>query len=168
VLVPPSAPSALGSLPPESLTVRTLGNPVMDLAAVRGTAWRRAELGAMNGHGNARSVARAQSVISHGGRGLLGARTIERIFDVQADGIDQVLGTPVRFGNGFALGHPVFTGHTGRVCWWTGFGGALVVNDLDRRLTIAYVMNKMAPGVINLDRGAGYVRAVYAALDDGA
>lgn len=167
VLVPPAAPSALGALPPESLTVRTLGNPVMDLQAVRGTAWRRAELGAMNGHGNARSVARAQSVISHRGRGLLSARTIERIFDVQADGVDQVLGLPVRFGNGYALGHPAFADHTGRVCWWTGFGGALVVNDLDRRLTIAYVMNKMAPGVLNLDRGAAYVRTIYAALADG-
>jgi CubicO group peptidase (beta-lactamase class C family) len=168
VLVPPAAPSALGSLPPDSLTVRTLGNPVMDLAAVRGTAWRRAELGAMNGHGNARSVARAQSVISHGGRGLLGDATIARIFDVQADGADQVLGTPVRFGTGFALGHPAFAGHSGRVCWWTGFGGALVVNDLDRRLTIAYVMNKMAPGVISLDRGTAYVRTIYAALDGTA
>jgi len=165
VLITPGAPSALGSLPPESLTVRTLGNPVLDLAAVRGTTWRRAELGAMNGHGNARSVARAQSVISHGGRGLLGEATIARIFDVQADGVDQVLGTSVRFGTGYALGHPAFAAHAGRACWWTGFGGTLVVNDLDRRLTIAYVMNKMAPGVINVERGAAYVRAIYAALD---
>jgi CubicO group peptidase (beta-lactamase class C family) len=78
---------------------------------------------------------------------------------------DQVLGAPVRFGTGFALGHPAFAGHSGRVCWWAGFGGALVVNDLDRRLTIAYVMNKMAPGLINLERGGAYVRTIYAALD---
>lgn len=164
VLIPPDAPSTLASLPTQSLPARTLGNPVLDLAAVRGTPWRRAELGAMNGHGNARSVARAQSMISHGGHGLLGDATIDRVFAVQADGVDQVLGTPVRFGVGFALGHPVFAEHSGRVCWWTGFGGALVINDLDRRLTIAYVMNKMAPGLINLERGAAYVRTLYAAL----
>jgi hypothetical protein len=34
----------------------------------------------------------------------------------------------------------------GRVCYWGGTGGSLVVIDVDRRLTFAYVMNKMARG----------------------
>jgi hypothetical protein len=29
-------------------------------------------------------------------------------------------------------------------------------------------MNKMAPGVISLDRGAAYVQAIYTALDGSA
>lgn len=44
-------------------------------------------------------------------------------------------------------------------------GGSLIVTDLDRRLTIAYMMNRMATGIIGSDRSEAYVRAVYAALD---
>jgi hypothetical protein len=35
--------------------------------------------------------------------------------------------------------------------------------DLDRRMTISYMMNKMGPGVIGSDRSEAYVRAIYAA-----
>jgi hypothetical protein len=34
----------------------------------------------------------------------------------------------------------------GRVCCWGGMGGLLVIIDVDRRITFAYVTNKMAPG----------------------
>ena len=34
----------------------------------------------------------------------------------------------------------------GRVCCFGGMGGSLVIIDVDRRITFAYVMNKMAPG----------------------
>ena len=34
----------------------------------------------------------------------------------------------------------------GRVCSWGGYGGSLAFIDVDRRMTFAYVMNKMAPG----------------------
>ncbi len=33
--------------------------------------------------------------------------------------------------------------------------------DLDRRMTISYMMNKMGPGIVGSDRGEAYVRAVY-------
>lgn len=36
--------------------------------------------------------------------------------------------------------------------------------DLDRRMTISYMMNRMAPGIMGSDRSAAYVRAVYDAL----
>jgi hypothetical protein len=34
----------------------------------------------------------------------------------------------------------------GRVCFGGGTGGSSVIIDVDRRITFAYVMNKMAPG----------------------
>ena len=43
-------------------------------------------------------------------------------------------------------------------------GGSLVVNDLERRMTIAYMMNRMAPGIIGSARSEAYVRACYRAL----
>ncbi|MGO9466444.1 MAG: serine hydrolase, partial [Isosphaeraceae bacterium] len=58
--------------------------------------WRRADIGAANGHGNARSVARLQSAVACGGEvdgvRLLSPQTIDRIFEVQSDGIDLVIG----------------------------------------------------------------------------
>ena len=40
----------------------------------------------------------------------------------------------------------------------------MIVMDLDRRLTISHLMNRMAPGVLGSDRSEACVRAVYAAL----
>lgn len=47
----------------------------------------------------------------------------------------------------------------GRVCFWGGWGGSMVINDADRRVTLAYMMNRMAPGIIG-----GPVVAKLAAL----
>jgi CubicO group peptidase (beta-lactamase class C family) len=71
-------------------------------------AWRRADIGASNGHGNARSLACALSPISLAGKGvqLLSPDTIDLIFQEQANGIDQVLVVPLRWGIGFGLPQP--------------------------------------------------------------
>ncbi|MDP9115834.1 MAG: beta-lactamase family protein [Actinomycetota bacterium] len=171
MVAPPRSEVDLKALPPQSLTRKTLLNPGVDVRQVRTRQWREAELGAVNGHGNARSVATVQALVSHGGSvdggPALRRSTIDRIFEVQADGIDQVLGLPLRFGIGYGLAHPSAQPEIrqGRVCWWTGYGGSIVINDLDRRLTIAYVMNKMGSALIGLARGAQYLQAVYEALD---
>src|ERR671928_209723 len=78
---------------------------------------------------------------------------------------DLDLYAPVGFGIGFCLGSPIIPYvPEGRTLFWGGWGGSLVVMDLDRRLTIAYLMNRMAPGILGSDRSEAYVRAVYAAL----
>jgi hypothetical protein len=59
---------------------------------------------------------------------------------VQSDGIDLVTGTHSRMGLGYAL----LPG--GRLAFGGGMGGSVVIIDADRRITFAYVMNKMAPG----------------------
>jgi hypothetical protein len=55
--------------------------------------------------------------------------------------MDLVIGIPFTFGIGYSL-FPT----QGRVCAWGGAGGSCVIIDADRRITFAYVMNKMAPG----------------------
>ena len=108
--------------------------------------WRLADVGAANGHGNARSAARLQSAVACGGevdgKRLLSPKTIDRIFDVQSDGIDLVLGATLKFGIGYSLATE------GRICFWGGTGGSTVIIDVDRRITFAYVMNKMAPAAV--------------------
>ncbi len=145
-------------------------NPVLVAEDSWTVPWRRAEIPAAGGHGNARGVAIAQCAVSAGGsaRGidLLSAKTIERIFDVQAAGRDLVLGFGVTFGVGYGLNSPrAPISPSKRVCYWGGWGGSLVVNDVDAGFTMAYVMNRMGPGTVGDDRAHAILRACYASLN---
>jgi CubicO group peptidase (beta-lactamase class C family) len=97
---------------------------------------------------------------------LLSPETIDLVFEQQSKGPDLVLGIPLRFGIGYALPLADTLPYVadGRRCFWGGWGGSLVVNDLERRMTIAYMMNRMAPGIIGSARSEAYVRACYRAL----
>ncbi|MEU9669262.1 serine hydrolase domain-containing protein [Streptomyces bobili] len=171
-LVPPSQlPEGLADLDPERIFTKTLlGSPARD-EHVDTPQWRRAELGAVNGYGNARGLARALSVISRRGKvnglRLLSSDTVDKIFDVQADGVDLFLGIPVRWGVGYALADPRTMPHmpTGTVCFWVGRGGSIVMMDLDRRITFAYTMNRLGDGILGSERTHSYIRHVYEALD---
>jgi CubicO group peptidase (beta-lactamase class C family) len=160
-LIPPPAPGVdWKRIPADAVMRKVLANPVLDVRRTVERRWRAAELGAMNGHGNARSVATLQARISHGDP--IGAP----VFQEQSYAVDRVLGMPVRFGLGYGLTGGVADAFlpAGRICWWSGYGGSLVVNDLDRRLTVAYVMNKMAPALVSLERAARYLTAIYAEI----
>jgi hypothetical protein len=107
---------------------------------------------ASNGHGNARSVATVQSLVSNrgeaGGFRLLSEAGLDRIFEVQSVGEDLILGIPNRLGIGFGISGPEAPlGPNPRTCYWGGWGGSIVVNDLDARTTLAYAMNRMGDGL---------------------
>jgi CubicO group peptidase (beta-lactamase class C family) len=167
---PPPSNIDYGALPPDAFILRAVFNPLLAPEEVCNTeAWRRSAVGGAGGHGNARGVAQAQALISHGGEyaglRLLSPETIDRIFEVQADGVDLMLGVPVRFGMGYALQMPSAPAiHEGRVCWWTGYGGAIVVNDLDTRTTFAYAENRLADHMVSSPRTDAYVRAAFDAV----
>jgi CubicO group peptidase (beta-lactamase class C family) len=170
VTPPPPLPFDLASLDPGSPVYKTFTGPVADAAAANTPAWRRAELGALNGHGNARSVARILRVLALGGEAggvrLLSPDAIGLIFDEQSHGPDLVLGVPLRFGIGYALPETETVPYIppGRTCFWGGWGGSVILMDLDARTTISYMMNKMGPGIIGSDRSEAYVRAVQDCL----
>ena len=170
VTPPPPLPFDLASLDPDSPVYKTFTGPVADAAAANTPAWRRAELGALNGHGNARSVARILRVLALGGEAggvrLLSPDAIGLIFDEQSHGPDLVLGVPLRFGIGYALPETETVPYIppGRTCFWGGWGGSVILMDLDARTTISYMMNKMGPGIIGSDRSEAYVRAIQDCL----
>ncbi|QDQ99122.1 beta-lactamase family protein [Tomitella fengzijianii] len=169
MVAPPPSGFDYASFPADSILRRTLTNPAFSPALTTDDAFLAAELGGANGQGNARSVALLQSVVACGGttrgRRFLAPETLDRIFEVQADGPDRVLGVPVRFGLGWGLPSPSMPGvRPGRVCWWTGFGGSVVSADADRGITVAYVMNRMGPGLIGAPRPNAYLDAVYESL----
>jgi CubicO group peptidase (beta-lactamase class C family) len=152
------------------LGVRTLVNPLIVAEVTAEEWWQRAEIPAANGHGNARSVAAIQSVVACGGeaRGtrLLSEDGVAAIFRRQSDGRDLVLDVPLRFGMGYGLASDTMPMGP-RTCAWGGYGGSLVVNDLDAQITVAYVMNRMEARLLGDVRGASMVTAAVLALAQG-
>jgi CubicO group peptidase (beta-lactamase class C family) len=156
----PPPPLDLEGIDVPEMTTRTFLNPPLDASMATHTWWRRAEIPAANGHGNARSVAAIQSVIAGrgaaGGVRLLSAAGTDPIFEEQANGIDMVLGVPLRFGMGYGLSTtemPIGP----RACYWGGYGGSIIVIDQDADLAVSYVMNRMETGVVGDPRGATIV-----------
>ena len=171
VVPPPSPPIDLTQLDPNGPAFKTFTGPDLDLNILVEHSWtrrwRRADIGAANGHGNARSVARLQSAVACGGEvdgiRLLSPTTIDRIFEVQSHTVDLVLGIPLKIGVGYGLPWPEVLPFVpeGRLCFGSGAGGSMVIADVDRRMTVAYVMNKMAPGMVVWPIAAALVERAY-------
>jgi CubicO group peptidase (beta-lactamase class C family) len=136
----------------ETITDRALFNPYVYPTDSATIAWRRGELGGSNGHGNARSAAQVQQILACGGtvrnKRIVSEAGCERVFDLQAEGVDLVGGYHLRWGMGYGLGGELFNALYGsrfdgrRIAFWGGSGGSFVINDLDRRMTVAFVMNR--------------------------
>lgn len=146
--IPLSGPEPLE---PGSIPAKTLANPAIEQSIANLEAFRRVEMPACNGHGNARSMVTLQSIIANsgtvGGRTFLSPAGVEALFEVQSAGVDLVMGLPVRHGIGFGLNGPELTvSPNPRACYWGGWGGSIVLNDLDAKMSFAYAMNKMGPG----------------------
>jgi CubicO group peptidase (beta-lactamase class C family) len=153
---------------------RAYHNPLMTPQLSSTIAWRRADFGGSNGHGNARSVALAQSLLSCGGEvngvRLLSRAGVERVLEVQVEGHDRVVDFEVRWGLGYALENATLVQIYGphiagrRIACWGGSGGSFVINDLDSHMSVAYVMNRhLEHGGID-PRGIGIMRAAFASL----
>lgn len=154
---------------PDSISARTFANPAADATWSSTPGWRKAEIPAANGHGNARSVVRAQTAVANGGSAfgveLLSAAGAKRVFDEQTNGEDLVLGVPLRFGMGYGLtSEDLPMGPNEHIAYWGGWGGSTIVVDQDARMCTSYVMNRMFGGLLGDMRGFSLLQAAYASL----
>jgi CubicO group peptidase (beta-lactamase class C family) len=153
VSAPPARPGNQAPAPPP-------GNRGIRLSEGNSAGWRRAEIPAASGFGNARSVALVQSVLACGGtaRGvrLLSEAGCRLAREEQYRGIDHLLGGSVRYGMGYGIFDPSIG--------WGGWGGAMVMVDLDARMSVAYVMNQMSDAGLGDVRALGIVIAAYEGL----
>lgn len=144
-LIPPP-PMELPPIDPSSIAGRTLFNPPI-IPGYSDRAWRAAEIPSSNGHGNARSAARVGSVLACGGEldglRLLSRATIDRAIEEQFNGIDLVMGIPIRWGLGFGLINEKLPYLNPRAFYWGGYGGSWLEMDPDARMCFSYVMNKL-------------------------
>lgn len=83
----------------------------------------------------------------------------------QTDGVDHVLGLPIRFGLGYAFpGEFLPDVPNDKICYWGGYGGSLVVCDLENRAAFSYVMNRMEAGIVGDERGYRLWSAAFESL----
>jgi CubicO group peptidase (beta-lactamase class C family) len=168
MVAPPRGEAAL-TLDTDSLAGRVLSNPPLRPDAANRAEWRRAEIPAANGHGNARSVARVLAALALGGTlagtRLLREETLRRAIEEQCHGKDLVLGRTFRWGVGFMLTSPEMPfGPNPHIFGHGGWGGSLGFADLDARVSWAYVMNRMSPGTTGDARAAGMIAALYGSV----
>ncbi len=158
----------LGQAGVSEFTAKILGNPMVTGAEPETSAWRRAEIPAAGGHGNARSVARVLSALACGGTvdgvTLMSPAGLEAIFEVQAAGVDRILGEDIKLGMGFGLTSPSTPLPSERAFYWGGWGGSLAVVDLDQKMSFSYVMNKMHPTLDGDMRSANLLLAAYGSV----
>ena len=166
IVIPHEGDDSIG-LSEDSIAMRTFLSPRLDATAPSNRWWRAAEIPAAGGHGNAGSVVDVQALVTGrgqvNGKRLISEATMDRIFEVQADGTDLVLGLPMRFGMGYGLGSELLP-LGDRACFWGGYGGSVIYMDQDNELTVAYMMNLMRDGLVGDLRGFSLVFAAVAAL----
>ena len=157
---------------PDSIPGRVFAGMEDDVAAMTTSVeWKQAEIPAANGHGNARSIVRAQTALANSGSAfgvdLLSPEGCSKALESQTNGNDLVLGIPVNFAMGYALANEIIPiSPNSNTLWWGGAGGSTVVVDTDAHACFSYVMNQMDNNIVGDPRGAALGAAVYSSLSD--
>jgi CubicO group peptidase (beta-lactamase class C family) len=167
-LIPPPPGTAVGDVEQGELNANMSRNPGIDVLATRTRAWRAAEIPAAGGHGNARSIAEIHAVLANGGvakgKRILSEAGCRKALEVQIEGEDLIFNAPARFGMGFGLPGPQMPLPHPNSMFWGGYGGSLVIIDMDARSTFGYAMNKMAPTTTGDMRAMELAMAMWSAL----
>jgi CubicO group peptidase (beta-lactamase class C family) len=168
---PPEMLAAFGAAASDGLPLVALAfvNP-MGTGDHNSPQHRRAEIPAINGHGDARALARIYGALARGGTlggvRVLAAESVERARTLEVEGVDPLLEIPLRLGlgywltqrgtPGFALGpNPGAFGHPGA-------GGSLGFADPEARIGFGYVTNRMGSDITLDPRPQALIDALYA------
>lgn len=167
-LTPPPASGVLGNGSADELVTNMSSNPPINPLDTRTRAWRGAEIPAAGGTGNARSVAAVQSLMANGGwangKQILSEAGCRKALELQIEGTDKILGIPVRYGLGYGLAGGSVPFPNPNTIFWGGYGGSLVVVDMDAKATYAYAMNKMAATTTGDMRAFTILMAAWGAM----
>jgi CubicO group peptidase (beta-lactamase class C family) len=172
---PPELLAAMSSNGEPSPVMLAFANP-MGTGDHNCEAYRRAEIPAINAHGNARSLALLYGALANGGYAgrvrLLHPATIELAREEQSRGIDRLLSLPIRLGLGFWLGQPDQPGFAlgpgAGSFGHPGAGGSIGFADPETGLGFGYAMNRMGSHLTIDPRAQALIDAVYAALSESA
>jgi len=167
-LIPPPAGGGLSDGEQTEVQANMSRNPLIDVAETKTRAWRGAEIPAGGGTGNARSVALIHTILANGGvakgKRFMSEAGCRKALELQIEGTDLILGMHTRYGMGFGLAGGVVPLPSPNSIYWGGYGGSLIMIDMDARTTIAYAMNKMAGTTSGDIRAFSLAMATWAAL----
>ena len=171
-LVPPAPGTTQAEVRGQTDIQRNMANnPGIHVDATKTRAWRGAEIPAAGGTGNARSVAQVHAILANGGvaqgRRFLSEAGCRKALELQIEGEDLCLAGPARFGLGFGLAGGVVPLPNPNAMYWGGYGGSLIIIDMDARTTFAYAMNRMVGTTQGDTRAFGLAMAMWAALGIG-
>jgi len=168
-LIPPPPGEAVGqTLTGNEIQDNMATNPGIDVAETKTRAWRGAEIPAAGGTGNARSVAEIHTILANGGvakgKRFISEKGVRKVLELQSEGTDKVMNIPARFGLGFGLAGGMIPFPNKNSIYWGGYGGSLILIDMDARSTMSYVMNVMHGTTTGDMRGLGLAMATWTAL----
>lgn len=131
--------------------------------------WRRMEIPSANAHATALGMAQLLGVVANGGV-LNGQKVISSDGLAQATrervcGQDRVLPFKLSWGAGFLRNKGInIYGTNANAAGHSGWGGSCVMADADRKLSVAYVMNKQSAYLIGDPRPVGLINVLYGCL----
>ena len=167
-LIPPPPGTAIADGEQDELGRNMSNNPGIDVSETRTRAWREAEIPAAGGHGNARSIAEIHAVLANGGvakgKRIMSEAGCRKALEVQIEGVDLIFKQQARFGMGFGLPGAMVPLPNPNSIYWGGYGGSLVVIDMDARTTFGYAMNKMAGTTTGDMRAMGLMMGMWQGL----
>jgi CubicO group peptidase (beta-lactamase class C family) len=133
--------------------------------------WRSGQVGSGQGHGNARAIARHFAMLAGGGTlenvMIMSHETCKQAitFQCESDGVDPIIGSPVRFALGYELNNETFPmGPNPRAFGHWGAGGSFGLGDADANISFGYTPNHMQQGMELGARGGALVAALFDCL----
>ncbi|MET0544890.1 MAG: serine hydrolase domain-containing protein, partial [Caulobacterales bacterium] len=130
--------------------------------------WRDAEIPSANGHGTAAAVAKLYSIYANGGRiggkQFISPGAYEALTRTRIEGPELVLPYDIHWAAGIMRNNALKVGPNPDALGHGGRGGSVGMADPDRRMSAAYVMNKMSPALVGDARWERLVAALYACL----
>jgi CubicO group peptidase (beta-lactamase class C family) len=137
-------------------------NPVIEPLLPNTAAWRACELVSANGFSNARSLARLFGEVAAGR--LLSPQTLAQATALRISGVDEVLGVPARWAAGFLLNTDGLYGPSEATFGHSGWGGSFAIVDPERKVALAYTMNRMGTDLVGDPRDVALIAAAYEGL----
>jgi CubicO group peptidase (beta-lactamase class C family) len=161
-LQPPKAMPSFGANVPRPVLMAST-NPALDVGATVTRGWRGAEIPALNGHANARGLARIFAPLAMDGAmknvRLMSPATLAAMTTQAAKGVDMLIGFDPQWCMGVHLNGNGPYGRNPRTFGHAGWGGSIVCADPDAGLSIGYVCNMMGPGLQGDKRTAAIMAA---------
>ena len=148
--------AALACSTPEFDRVLSTPPGLLDTEVVNSTAWRQAEVAAVNGHASARGLARFYQLVLDADPRLLPIELIAEALRLQAVGVDRVLKRDVRWG----LMGQLYDEPPGSV-GMGGIGGTVAFGDPLHGLAFAFVPVRMG----GFERADALEMAALASVD---